>query len=1237
MEPYPADYVVHNLPLVILSGLEPSKAETPIGEITQEFLGDGGFRIRAELAPLHHPLTKDLRATLLSYDRSDAPWRSQSTDKTEQIHAFKIRSVGRAYTLPPRKAPPPPHSPRLRPANDNGLSPAPLTLHSTLSPLSPSSPLYPDGIITPLWITKHQHRLPSVLVSFYNLVADSGTSSLEDNKLKAEINNIRSLISSTNYKTKFVIVLVADGPINHTELEERLVNIRRGTNFDTKALYYLPSASSQAELNDFAKVLFSTIHPTSIEYYRDLSKHARRKRNRNVVPQPTVQPTQGTSSVLSLQGWNVRYEFKLGIFAETRQELEAASRNFEQAYEGLFHSELLGDAISAYSSRFDEARMLADVIAMRLIRCSFWSSQTATAVKWWMSHRDRIQDLVDRRGKGTTNYGWEAWQSTWTRVMAELVERSDIFEAATSQLPPGTLPLVQILPPKVATSIDRQLPWEFLHHEGYWLNIVCKHIRTRREHALLITEEDIVNPYGSTTQRNKKASPHDTYLSPEPAFEQRLLEKNGDNYTRRICSTIDDSIKTFQPRDQSRMVEMLQLRQSQEYHNSQKWSETISILKSLWDKSSWRSQGWWKPLFDVGEALLRAAVETKDHELCLRLIWELAAVQRRRDGSDLFQTTEALSTALDLKSTLPVLTTSFAFASDSGHVGEPIPVQLSLSSSIAVLPMALQIHEVKIAFDGGINPILLTTKNDEQITNQSKSTTISYVELSEANASPEKQVKRLSVAGTSYLTGAADFDLSAGLTKVLNFEVVPQEAGPVSVASIMILLRNGSHELTLDVTDVDGNDAAWWEIRNGQPECRDFGMHRDVTTMNVLPKPPKLDIKIPGLRPAYYTNETLELQVELFNGEQDEVTGQLEARLISPASGTIDLRWKHDDTPATVRDADIKEVVLPAAEVETLGAGTFRTYTISISGLTDSIDHELDIKATCALPGNTASTSTKQLIVDLPIIRPFEVNAVFMPRLHQERWPDFFATPDITADLAQGIRQKYLVRADIACFAQEALTIHSLELKARRIVGGVTFTASVGRIKTDKAGVPDTVPDGAIRMLHERTEQFLFDLEMQKLSLGDRSPVAVDSAINIRWSRSDSEEVNTSTLVLPRFLAPMSEPRVLLRTSKMVQKPGMHLLSYTIENPSMHFLTFNLTMDGGEGLAFSGPKLKSVSLVPISRYDISYHIYVQKSNEWVRVQLEVLDAFFGQTLKVQPASKGVRIDKLGNVQVWAEE
>lgn len=50
----------------------------------------------------------------------------------------------------------------MPPAEDQQFLPT----HSPLSPLTPSSPLYPDGLIAPIWIRKHTSLVPSVFVLF---------------------------------------------------------------------------------------------------------------------------------------------------------------------------------------------------------------------------------------------------------------------------------------------------------------------------------------------------------------------------------------------------------------------------------------------------------------------------------------------------------------------------------------------------------------------------------------------------------------------------------------------------------------------------------------------------------------------------------------------------------------------------------------------------------------------------------------------------------------------------------------------------------------------------------------------------------------------------------------------------------------------------------------------------------------------------------------------------------------
>ena len=56
-------------------------------------------------------------------------------------------------------------------------------LHSPLSPLTLDSPLYPDGIMTTMWIRKHRDIIPSVFVSFYELKSEERPQNLSDEDL----------------------------------------------------------------------------------------------------------------------------------------------------------------------------------------------------------------------------------------------------------------------------------------------------------------------------------------------------------------------------------------------------------------------------------------------------------------------------------------------------------------------------------------------------------------------------------------------------------------------------------------------------------------------------------------------------------------------------------------------------------------------------------------------------------------------------------------------------------------------------------------------------------------------------------------------------------------------------------------------------------------------------------------------------------------------------------------------
>lgn len=83
--------------------------------------------------------------------------------------------------MPPQKA---------RPVPDTGPE-GNKELHSPLSPLTPESPLYPDGMMTTMWIRKHRDIIPAIFVSFYELKSDERPHNVSDEELARHLSELK--------------------------------------------------------------------------------------------------------------------------------------------------------------------------------------------------------------------------------------------------------------------------------------------------------------------------------------------------------------------------------------------------------------------------------------------------------------------------------------------------------------------------------------------------------------------------------------------------------------------------------------------------------------------------------------------------------------------------------------------------------------------------------------------------------------------------------------------------------------------------------------------------------------------------------------------------------------------------------------------------------------------------------------------------------------------------------------
>lgn len=557
-----------------------------------------------------------------------------------------------------------------------------------MSPLSPGSPIFPDGLFTPTWLSKHQHQVPCLFLAFFDIAA--GDSS-RDEQIKADINILRTSLSRSGFKTRFAAVLLSDRSILQApDLEERLSSIRRLTSLDSKTgLFFMPPMSSNAEITTFVQSIMTTLQPLCVEHYRELTKHARRKKARGGPPPPASVHFGAGSQSLSGSGWNCRYEVKQGIFAEFRQEMDVAERHYTSAIDELFSSEGIFEATASWSPRWNEARLMCDALAIRTIRCQLWLSQSTGAAQSWVNYKDRMRDLVDRRGKGSETYGWAAWEARWAEVMSQLVSRADL---SVQRAPDGRLDdddgdsavmQFHMAPEKSFAGADRLRPFELMHHSGYWLKLAIEGTRERRKRAVAIAVEDRIPPGQSPASAvANRVRSYDMYLAPDPHEEARH------NHVGDIARLTDLAAEQFEIKGQGRIMELLKFELAKDLVDVKRHEEAKDALVPLWESSSWRQEDWHE-LFGQLLVLLNTCAaheHLKDAALMVATTYEMQSAfsnEHRRPVDEWLQDfdhkpDEKVHLRFRDNERVSPIAMEFAFDTAEAHVGETLECQLTL-------------------------------------------------------------------------------------------------------------------------------------------------------------------------------------------------------------------------------------------------------------------------------------------------------------------------------------------------------------------------------------------------------------------------------------------------------------------------------------------------------------------------------------------------------------------------------
>ncbi|CAO1619304.1 unnamed protein product [Parajaminaea phylloscopi] len=401
--------------------------------------------------------------------------------------------VDQSVRLPPRKTK---TTPRSLTAPDPSASQLAATIppRSPLSPLHPASPLFPDGLIAPIWARKHKEIVPSAFVCFYCLadpyIRESATTSssasppavarqeepdaagspeeeveaplprsIPGHELKARDDELVRLISERKRSLvergiKLTVVLLTTRDVlESAQLEPRLSYIRRSSGLDSKASLFVLTPVSRPELFDFVTSLQGALYDHALDYYREHARRVRRKRTRYPPPVAVVQPIlQSVAATrvgskapeltpLSREGWHVRAEFKLAMFAEFSADYPLALAHYQEAYDllagprGMMSSTAL---LPPRTKRWAEAKALSDTLTVRMCKLHLYADDANGALSKFRTHLARFAELSSGWGIGDATFEYWSWLGKQYRLMAGIMEQATRANS-NPRTPPITL------------------------------------------------------------------------------------------------------------------------------------------------------------------------------------------------------------------------------------------------------------------------------------------------------------------------------------------------------------------------------------------------------------------------------------------------------------------------------------------------------------------------------------------------------------------------------------------------------------------------------------------------------------------------------------------------------------------------------------------------------------------------------------------------------------------------------
>lgn len=588
---------------------------------------------------------------------------------------------------------------------------------------------------------------------------------------------------------------------------------------------------------------------------------------------------------------------------------------------------------------------------------------------------------------------------------------------------------------------------------------------------------------------------------------------------------------------------------------------------------------------------------------------------------------------------------TFGFATSQRNVGEKLLLQLIVSSRAHNVSAPIVLKYISLIFRGTLASIRIECDRTRIPESSRDDGLVQLYNVPLEQLVPASGPSSSSTAfgrSSQSLNGASDLSFSPGVTKAFSFETMPREPGDIEFVSATMYIEGDGFEFEVESTSSDHlrQDVMWTSNSEGFAKKR--AINGKSLATKILPRPPKIRIHIDNLRKSYFTNELVELGVQITNNEEIEANVVLRAHMLGQPQELPSLKWtlNAELRNGSEQSSEDERLIQHDGKPSSISLGLFypreiKLATLSFQAGSETADCVLKFDVLYYLLTDPETVISNAIETEIVFEKPFEASYVVLPRIHPSPWPNYFSaggdddgisdTPFEDRTVARGLSQNWSLMARIASVITEAIDIDDVSLQLPQRLNDTLCKFS-----------PKTKPsrDGS-SLTPDNIERWHFDLELQKYSLDDSRPVKLNFLLEITWRRRGTQNApSIAHLAVPELIIPFGEPRVLASAHAPQGKPASTMLQYTIENPSTYTLTFNLSMETSDEFAFSGPKATSIQLVPLSRHSVLYNIFPLIRGTWITPLFRVVDPYFSKTLKVQ-ATEGFRSDSEG-LHIWVD-